>query len=253
MRCRMAFGAGERLRYEIVTAVILFAFFELAPSADLSQGLAPLQAMLSFGFGGYIAGRVRRSVAGPAEEVEIRDGVHGLAVWALAVVLGTALAALVGASALSRSSPRPANAGAAEPLLSYELDRLYRSPHRAPNVDLSSERAEAGRILLTSSGHSGLSSDDRAYLVQQVASTSGLSPTDAERRVDSVVANSKTAIARTRRSTIILAFSLATALLLGAVAAWASACAGGRHRDGAPPPEWMAHSNKFERKRIVIQ
>jgi ABC-type branched-subunit amino acid transport system permease subunit len=100
MRCRMAFGAGERLRYEIVTAVILFAFFELAPSADLSQGLAPLQAMLSFGFGGYIAGRVRRSVAGPAEEVEIRDGVHGLAVWALAVVLGTALAALVGASAL---------------------------------------------------------------------------------------------------------------------------------------------------------
>src|SRR6185437_7000496 len=77
MRCRMAFGAGERLRYEIVTAVILFAFFELAPSADLSQGLAPLQAMLSFGFGGYIAGRVRRSVAGPAEEVEIRDGVPG--------------------------------------------------------------------------------------------------------------------------------------------------------------------------------
>jgi hypothetical protein len=28
---------------------------------------------------------------------------------------------------------------------------------------------------------------------------------------------------------------------------------GGRHRDGAPLPEWMAHSNRFERKRIVIQ
>ena len=213
-----------------------------------------LQAVLSFGFGGYIAGRVRRpALAGPAEEVDIRDGLHGLGVWALAVVLGSALAAFVGASTLSHSSPRPANAGAAEPLLSYELDRLYRSPHRTPNVDFSSERAEAGRILLTSSGHNGLSSDDRAYLVQQVASTTGLSPTDAEHRVDSVVSNSKTAIARTRRSTIILAFSLATALLLGAVAAWASACAGGRHRDGAPLPEWMAHSNRFERKRIVIQ
>ena len=213
-----------------------------------------LQAVLSFGFGGYIAGRIRRSaLAGSTDEVEIRDGLHGLAVWALAVVLGSMLAAVVGASALSRNPSRPATVSAAEPLLSYELDRLYRSPRRAPNVDLSSERAEAGRILLTSSGHSGLSSDDRAYLIQQVAATTGLSPTDADHRVDSVVANSKTAITRTRRSTIILAFSLATALLLGAVAAWAAACAGGRHRDGAPLPEWMAHSNRFERKRIVIQ
>jgi len=213
-----------------------------------------LQAVLSFGFGGYIAGRIRRSaLAGPTDEVEIRDGLHGLAVWALAVVLGSTLAALIGASTLNRTPTRPATVSAAEPLLSYELDRLYRSPRRAPNVDLSSERAEAGRILLTSSGHNGLSSDDRAYLIQQVAATTGLSPTDAERRVDSVVENSKTAIGRTRRSTIILAFSLATALLLGAVAAWASACAGGRHRDGAPLPEWMVHSNRFERKRIVIQ
>ena len=59
-----------------------------------------LQAILSFAFGGYLAGRVRRSTPGPAEEVEIRDGVHGLAVWAVEVVLGSALAALVGASAL---------------------------------------------------------------------------------------------------------------------------------------------------------
>ena len=58
---------------------------------------------------------------------------------------------------------------------------------------------------------------------------------------------------KSRRSTIILAFSLATALLLGAVAAWAAACAGGRHRDGAPLPEWMANSDRFARKRLVIR
>jgi hypothetical protein len=52
---------------------------------------------------------------------------------------------------------------------------------------------------------------------------------------------------------VILAFSLATALLLGAVAAWAAACAGGRHRDGAPLAEWMAHSNRLERRRILVQ
>src|SRR6185437_3119036 len=205
-----------------------------------------LQAVLSFGFGGYLAGRMRRpGIAGSPEPADTSDGLHGLTVWALAVVLGATLAAWVGASALNRNAPRSTTVSSAEPLLSYELDRLYRSPRRAPNADLSSERAEAGRILLTSSSHSGLNSDDRSFLIQQVAAATGLSPADAERRVDNVVANSKTAIQRTRHSTIILAFSIATALLLGAIAAWAAACAGGRHRDGAALPGWMTRSNEF--------
>ena len=211
-----------------------------------------LQAVVSFGFGGYIAGRIRSpAVAVEPDEVESRDGLHGLAVWALAVVLGAALAALIGAAALSRSSPSSANTSAAEPVLSYELDRLFRAPRRPPNVDLSSERAEAGRILLTASGREGVSADDRGYLIQQVAAVTGLSPQEAERRVDSVIANAKTAVTRSRRSTIILAFSLAASLLLGAAAAWAGASAGGRHRDGAPLPEWMAHANRWNRRRVV--
>src|SRR5207302_10941160 len=48
-----------------------------------------LQAIVSFALGGYIAGRLRRPlVAGPSEQVETRDGLHGLMVWAVAVVLG---------------------------------------------------------------------------------------------------------------------------------------------------------------------
>ena len=43
------------------------------------------------------------------------------------------------------------------------------------NVDLGTERAEAGRILLTTSSHSGLSTDDRSYLIQQVGRAYGLS------------------------------------------------------------------------------
>ena len=35
----------------------------------------------------------------------------------------------------------------------------------------------------------------------------------------------------------ILSFSVATAILLGAVAAWAAACSGGRHRDGTLVPD----------------
>jgi hypothetical protein len=223
-----------------------------AALAILSGVYLILQAIISFGFGGYIAGRTRRPEGAHAtEEVENRDGFHGLASWALAVLLGAALAAIIGAATLTRSSPSSANASAAEPLLSYELDRLFRSARRPANVDLSAERAEAGRILLTSSSHSGVSNEDRTHLVQQVAATSGVSPADSERRVDSVIASSKAAIARSRRSTIIMAFSLAAATLLGAVAAWAGAAAGGRHRDGAPLPEWMTHANRLEQRRIV--
>jgi hypothetical protein len=209
-----------------------------------------LQAVVSFGFGGYIAGRLRPTLAAaPTDKVENTDGLHGLAVWAVAVVLGAMVAALAGVATVNRSSPATANPSAAEPLLSYELDRLLRSPRRPANMDMRSDRAEAGRILLTSSGHGGVSSDDRTYLVQLTAATTGLNPVDAERRVDNSIANAKTALNRSRRSTIILAFSLATALLLGAIAAWAAACAGGRHRDGEPLPEWMAHSERIARSR----
>ena len=226
-----------------------------AALAILSGLYLIIQAVLSFGLGGYIAGHSRVPVgAATVEETEHVDGAHGLGSWALAVVMGAILAALIGSATISRtpSMRTSAQASAAEPLLSYELDRLFRAGRRAPNTDLSAERAEAGRILLTTSSHSGLSADDRTYLIQQVGALTGLSASDAEKRVDSVIANAKTAIARSRRSTIILAFSVATAILLGAVAAWAAACAGGRHRDGAPLPEWIERSNALSRRRTVL-
>ncbi len=214
-----------------------------------------LQAIVSFGLGGYIAGRTRGDVGAVRDDIgaapnseETRDGLHGLTAWALAVLIGAGLTAIVSAAAVNRSSPSFAmeNRTSAEPLLSYELDRLLRQPRRPPNVDMSVERAEAGRILMTSSSHSGINADDRTYLIQQVQTLTGLSAGDAERRADQAIASSKTAIAHARRSTIILAFSLAVAALLGAVGAWAAAVAGGRHRDGAPLPEWMAIADRFE-------
>jgi hypothetical protein len=215
-----------------------------------------LQAVVSFGFGGYIAGRVRNPVAaGETEEDESRDGLHGLAAWALAVLLGGVLIAIVGASAVNRtsSSATAANTTSAEPLLSYELDRLFRSPRRPANVDISAERAEAGRILMTSSSHSGVSGDDRTYLVQQVEATTGLSAGDAEHRVDAAIGNSKSAINKSRHNTVIVAFSLAAATLLGAVAAWAAAAVGGSRRDGAPLPAWMQRENWFSSRKTVAR
>jgi hypothetical protein len=213
-----------------------------------------LQAIVSFAFGGYIAGRTTRPAPGFAsieDDGERRDGLHGLLSWALAVLIGAALLAILGAAAIDRSPARgsASNATAAEPLLSYELDKLFRASRRPPNVDLREARAEAGRILLTTTGHNGVSSDDHAYLVQQTAALTGLAAPEAETRVNAVLGASRTAINRARRSSIILAFSIAAATLIGAVVAWAAAVAGGRHRDGEPLPNWMASSNRFHRSR----
>lgn len=225
-----------------------------AALAILSGLYLIIQAVLSFGLGGYIAGHSRLPAGAAADDIEHIDGAHGLGAWAVAVVMGTLLAALIGAATISRtpSMRGPAQASTAEPLLSYELDRLFRAGRRAPNVDLAAERAEAGRILLTTSSYSGVSVDDRTYLIQQVGALTGLSAADAERRVDSVLGSARTAIQRSRRSSIILAFSVATAILLGAVAAWAAACAGGRHRDGATLPEWMVRSNAIGRRHEAV-
>ena len=213
-----------------------------------------LQAIVSFAFGGYIAGRTTLSALARAttdDDGERRDGLHGLISWAVAVLIGAALLTVLGAAAIERSPARSSagNATAAEPLLSYELDKLFRAPRRAPNIDLREARAEAGRILLTTTSHSGVSSDDHAYLVQQTAGLTGLGAPDAETRVNAVLGESRTAINRARRSSIILAFSIAAATLIGAVVAWAAAVAGGHHRDGEPLPNWMASSNRYHRPR----
>src|SRR5512141_1370943 len=104
-----------------------------------------LQALVSFGCGGYVAGRVRAPYGlAESDETEKRDGLHGVAAWALAVVLGTVLAAMV-ASAASRPNPVSAPQTANEPsVLSYELDHLFRAAKRTPSPELAPARSEAG-------------------------------------------------------------------------------------------------------------
>src|SRR6185437_11628241 len=87
-----------------------------------------LQALIAFGCGAYVAGRFQaRLDFGNIEEVERRDGFHGVAAWALAVVLGALLAAFVGMAA-TRSSALATPPSATEPsVLSYEIDQLFRA------------------------------------------------------------------------------------------------------------------------------
>ena len=51
-------------------------------------------AITSFAAGGYLAGRLRRPVGGASiDETEVRDGAHGLVVWAVGALVGAILAA----------------------------------------------------------------------------------------------------------------------------------------------------------------
>jgi hypothetical protein len=211
-----------------------------------------LQSLVSFGCGGYLAARVRSPYSSSvSEETERRDGFHGVASWALAVLIGGVAVAFISLAA-SRSTALTNPPSTTEPsVLSYEIDHLFRGPRRLTAADTAPVRSEVGRVLMTSSSHEGVSSDDRAYLTQLVSTITGLTGADAEHRVDSIIAESKRAISHARAAGIVLAFSVATALLLGAVAAWAAAEVGGRHRDGMPLPEWMLHSNRFGRGRVL--
>ena len=46
-----------------------------------------LAAIASYGFGGYVFGLLREPMTAPPDEVEFRDGMHGLLVWGLATLL----------------------------------------------------------------------------------------------------------------------------------------------------------------------
>ncbi len=197
-----------------------------------------LAALASYGLGGYLAGLMCARLSS-REDTDLRDGLHGLLVWALATLLAT-LIGLATAQSLARLGAPSGVQGSStsvggENLIAYDLDRLFRAERR-PNADLDYPRAEAARILMTTSSHSGMQPEDRAYLVRLTAANTGLAQPDAERRVDEVAARAKENIARARRSAVILAFSAAAAALLGAAVAWFAACAGGRVRDGEVSP-----------------
>jgi hypothetical protein len=217
---------------------------DASPTLALVSGLfLLLTAISSFGLGGYVAGRLRERwhTGAHSDVVEFRDGTHGVVAWALAVVItglvASASAAIIASKAATPTASPVATAG--EPLIAYELDRLFRGDRRPVEGEIMYARAEAGRILLTATGRRGITPDDRAYLARLVAARTGIAQPDAERRVEDAITAATTAVQKARRSAVILGFATAASLLAGAAAAWYAASAGGRHRDNAAlSPTW---------------
>ena len=190
--------------------------------------------LFSFGLAGYIAGRLRSPLHGAdPNEVEFRDGVHGLCAWGLGVIIGALLLwATVTALASTRIGVAEASTPSEPGYLVFDLDRLFRADGRPSDDNLQASRAEAARIIRSGLGRRDLAGDDRGYLVRLVAARTGLSPPDAERRVTQVMESTRKAASKARRTGVVIGFMTAASLLAGAAAAWLAALTGGRHRDG---------------------
>ncbi|MEO8759238.1 MAG: hypothetical protein ABI398_15970 [Devosia sp.] len=205
----------------------------------------------SFMAGGYLAGRMRRRFHDATEhESDVRDGAHGLLVWAGALVLGgvialgglgaalTAVGNTAGTLTNAASNVAEGSATNIDPN-AYFTDQLFRLPAgaAAPAGTVTDSRGEATRILAT--GATGtVSEDDKAYLAQIVSVNTGLPADQAKARVDQVMTAVDTAkkkaadAAETARKTAVLAaFLTAASLLVSAVGAYWAAMKGGRHRD----------------------
>jgi hypothetical protein len=227
---------------------------------------------LSAAAGGYIAGRLRhRWLATHTHEVFFRDTAHGLVTWAVATlfvaaVLAGSMASVIGGGARAVGgldaaggrgtaalghSEMPGARGpmgpdpAAGPSGAYNLDKLFRSNSsgRSPDVNgqeprASEARGEVMHIAASVAMSGAVSDEDRTYLANLVATKTGVSTDEAQKRVDAFIqtvkdasGQAKSAADEARKSAAIAALYTALALLIGAFIASVSAAIGGRLRD----------------------
>lgn len=185
----------------------------------------------SFIGGGYVAGRMRRRIGdAKAHEVEMRDGAHGLIVWAVNIVIGAALATWLALAGVSGAIGTASNAGA----MDYYTDKLMRSDAVAGTTAVSADtqyNAQIGRILATNIAARTFDETDKAYVVREISSRTGLAEADAQKRLDDTVATLKAQAETARRYAVLFAFLTAASLLVSGLAAWWAATTGGKHRD----------------------
>ena len=191
---------------------------------------------LSAGVGGYVTGRLRmRWPDAHSDEAFFRDTAHGLIVWGVAALAGAALLVAAGSSALGGGARLVAGAGAALPeaVRAYDVELLLRRPSTGEGVGTADgdQGSEVLHILAKDVVTGETTDDDREYLVHVVAARTGLSQTEARKRVDEISARLKQAADTARKSASAFFLFGAFSMLIGAFIAAAAAALGGRQRD----------------------
>lgn len=204
----------------------------------------------SFMIGAYLAGRLRHHDGDATpHEVEMRDGSHGLLIWALGTLLiGWLAAASVsgivrGAASVTATGAAAATTGITQKMaemadpLTNTMDRLLRSPGGNPATP-EAGRQEMLRMLSSSVTSGTLAEADKAYLASRVAAATGIPLPEATARIDEaqrqladLAAKAKATAESARRIGVLIGFLTAASLLVSAAAAWWAATMGGKHRD----------------------
>lgn len=188
-------------------------------------------------------------------------GAHGAAMVATGVAAGGAGAAgsaitssgggsggaNTGAGGASGSAgDSSATAGTMSPVGSvnaYNIDTLFRATQPNANGAGSNAdaRAEATRIMARSLSSGDVPAADRTYLAQLVAARTGVSDTDAQKRVDDTIAQvqadetkARQAADAARKASAAASIFTALAMVIGAFIACAAAALGGQLRDLHP-------------------
>ncbi len=200
-------------------------------------------AVMSSAVGGYLAARLRTKWLGVyTHEVFFRDTAHGFLAWAFATLLSatalsSAAAYLANGTATAVGGAAAQATGSVNPADIY-VDKLFRtssSPNSATpnNANPNQSRAEVMRLWMSDFHETyDLGPADKAYVAQLVAARTGLSQADAEKRVNDVITEAKTAADNARKGAAKLSFWLTAAMLFGAFAASLAAVEGGSLRDG---------------------
>jgi hypothetical protein len=186
--------------------------------------------------GGYLTGRLRTRWTGThSHEVFFRDTAHGFLTWSLATVTVAAIAAAFAAA--SAGGAVSVADKAAGPTFAYDADALYRSLSGDPAA-LAGARLEAERIFAAATVTGGFSPEDISYLVASASNRAGVSPAEAQRRVDAISARERqaaddvrVAADKARKAAATMAILTTLSMLVGAFIACVAAALGGRQRD----------------------
>jgi hypothetical protein len=198
--------------------------------------------IISSSMGGYLAGRLRTKWANiHTDEVYFRDTAHGFLAWAVALVITAAFLASATTSMVgSTGSASIRGTGMTTGVQSegqefdpngYFVDMLFRSDSVKPESNAALVRGEGGRILANALRQKEIPAADKSYLAQLVATRTGLTQADAEKRVSDVFAAAQQAADTARKMVAHSLLWAFLALLIGAFCASLGATIGGRQRD----------------------
>jgi hypothetical protein len=210
-------------------------------------GLIVVQWVAS-GIGGYLTGRLRTKWVGVhTHEVFFRDTAHGFMAWSVATVLGAALLAsaassVVGGAVHAASTVASGTAQGAGHAVSgvsgYDVDSLFRGDHADAAANTQNQNEQATRILAAGLTNGNVPDADKTYLAQMIATRTGISPQDAQKRVDDVIAREQQAVVKAkqeadaaRKAAAKLGIYTALSMLIGAFIASVAAAYGGGLRD----------------------